>query len=98
MDAARYLCSHLVRLVTDGGEQWVNLEEIWTTGAVLNCEQPAPLGVAVTFFAERALFAGLVTDVQQDELGWRVEMLFSPDNLWSPERWHPNHAVNPNDL
>jgi hypothetical protein len=99
----RYLCSHLVRLTTDGHEQWANLEEIWETGAVLDCEEEvAPATdcskAAATFSAGEVTFAGHITKVHKDRFGWRVELELSSETPWSIERWKPEHMLDPGTL
>lgn len=91
----RYLCSQLARLTIDGQECWVNIEEICETGVTLECETPVVAGVAAALAVDEAAFRGRITDVQQEEFGWRVEMEFSAETLWSPERWRPDHLLDP---
>jgi len=91
----RYLCSHLVRLVSDGHEQWANLEEIWETGAALDCEEQIAPDVAATFSADDVSFEGRITKVEKTRFGWRIEMELSPETPWSIERWKPEHALDP---
>jgi len=102
MDTPRYLCSQLVRLwisgASDGGEQWANLEEIWNSGAVLECEEAVDTGAMARMSSEEVSFEGRVTAVEQHEFGWRVELAFSPPALWSIEQWRPEHALDPNTL
>jgi hypothetical protein len=95
VETRRYLCSQLATLTLDGQAQWVNIEEICETGVVLECETPVAAGVAATLTAEEAAFQGRVMDARQDEFGWRVEMEFAPESLWSPERWRPDHLLDP---
>jgi hypothetical protein len=99
MAPPRYLCSHLVRLVVSGPrEQWVNLEEIWEGGAVLECEDAVDPGIAVTIQAGDLAFSGIVTAVEREESGWRVEMDFSPLTPWTIKRWKPDHILDPATL
>ncbi len=96
--STRYLCSHLVRLFADGKEQWVNLEEIWDTGAVLECEEAVTSGGLAMISTREVSFAGQVVSVEDGLLGWRVEMLFSADSQWSVERWMPDHTIDVSKL
>jgi len=98
MATPRYLCSELVRLVTDGRGQWVNLEEIWAEGAVLACEEEVGPGAPARISTDEVSFEGAVTAVERDEFGWRVEIAFSADTPWSIERWRPEHALDPDSL
>ena len=97
----RYLCSHLVRLLVFGPratEQWANLEEIWCSGAVLECEEKIAGGTLVKISAGDVSFSGCVTAVEGHEFGWQVEITFSPLTPWTIERWRPEHALDPATL
>lgn len=98
MATPRYLCSHLVRLVAEGREQWVNLEEIWESGAVLECEEPVDNGLQVEILAGETSFEGHATEVEQHEFGWRLTMTFSPLTPWKIELWRPEHTLNAEEL
>jgi hypothetical protein len=98
MNTPRYLCSHLVRLRVDDCEEWVNLEEIWAGGAVLECEEEVEGGALVRMLSEGGSFMGRVTGVKRTAIGWRVEVAFSPLTPWSIEKWVPEHAVDPASL
>lgn len=95
MTASHHLCSHLVRLRADDREQWVNLEEIWATGAVLECEEEVPVGALTTISADDATFCGRATAVERHEFGWRVELVFSSGTPWNVELWKPEHLLDP---
>lgn len=96
----RYLCSQLVQLVSseprapEYREQWVNLEEIWDGGAVLECDEEVGAGMLATIFADGVSFSGRVTAVERHEIGWRVEMAFSAQTPWNIEFWQPEHALD----
>ena len=98
MSTPRYLCSHLVRLLVDDREQWVNLEEIWGDGAELGCEEEVGRGALALILSEGLSFEGRVTEVEREETGWRVEVSFSPLTPWSIEQWLPEHALDPAKL
>ncbi len=105
MNTPRYLCSHLVRLVVSApgtpetrGEQWVNLEEIWGEGAVLECEEEVANGALVLILSDELSFEGRVTRVEREETGWRVEVALSTLTHWSIEQWRPEHALDPASL
>ncbi|HXE64883.1 MAG TPA: hypothetical protein VN519_15160 [Bryobacteraceae bacterium] len=95
MENRRYLCSQLATLTIDGQAQWVNIEEICETGVILECETPVAAGGAAGLTAGDAAFEGRITDVRQDEFGWRVEMEFSPETPWVPLEWRPDHLLDP---
>jgi hypothetical protein len=88
-----YLCSDLVALKTAAGESTVNLEEIWTAGALLDTEEPVEEGVAAVMHGGGNGFSGRVVRVRRHEFGWHVEMEFSPLTPWSPERFLPRHLL-----
>lgn len=95
VETRRYLCSQLATLTIDGKAQWVNIEEIWETGVVLESEADVIAGTRASLSVESASFQGHLNEVQQEEFGWRVEMKFSPETPWSPERWRPDHLLDP---
>ncbi len=95
---ARYLCSHLVTLRSGETTAVVNLEEIWESGAVLECEKRPDESGPAEIRCEGITFCGRLTRVEQHEFGWRAEMEFSPLTPWSPERFQPDHMLNPADL
>jgi hypothetical protein len=47
---------------------------------------------------EGARFHGTVTDVEEHELGWRLELEFSPMTPWSLESFQPEHLLDPSSL
>lgn len=98
MKPARYLCSHLVTLRCVQTTAIVNLEEIWESGAVLECENRPDDSGSAEIRCDGATFCGRLTRVEQHEFGWRAEMEFSPLTPWSPERFQPDHMLNPADL
>jgi hypothetical protein len=94
----RYLCSHLVRLTTAGHEQWANLEEIWESGAVLDCEEEVARDSAAMFSGDEVVFRGRVTHCGEHRFGWRVELELSSETPWSVELWKPEHALDSGTL
>ena len=90
----RFLCSELVTLSWSGGEWTVNLEEIWESGAVLECEEPLLTGAQIQIRPANLLFAGRVAEVVKHEFGWRVEVQFSPLTPWSEEKFRPAHLLD----
>lgn len=79
-------------------DQWVNLEEIWSDGAMLECDSEVALGASATIFADEVSFSGRITAVELHEFGCQAEITFSPANRWSIEKWRPEHAFDPNTL
>ena len=95
MENRRYLCSQLATLTVDGQAQWVNIEEIWDTGVILESEAEIMAGTRASLSVEGASFQGRLSDVRREEFGWRVEMEFSPETPWAPEQWRPDHLLDP---
>jgi len=94
MAARRYLCSHLVTLTWGAGQCVANLEEIWQTGAVVECDQPVSAGGLGELRCGGTFFAGRLVSADAHEFGWRVELEFSPLTPWSPERFRPEHLLD----
>jgi hypothetical protein len=93
MSEPHYLCSELVALRIDTADSTVNLEEIWRAGAMLESEDPVAAGTSVEIRCGETFFAARVTQNQQHEFGWRVEVEFSPLTPWDPERFKPQHIL-----
>lgn len=90
----RFLCSQLVTLSWGGGERTVNLEEIWESGSVLECEEPVSMNAHVEIRSANVFFAGRVTNTAEHDFGWRVEVEFSPLTPWSEEKFRPAHLLD----
>jgi len=89
----RFLCSDLAVLTVDGEARYVNLEEIWRTGAVLESEEDAAVGARVTLRADGITLKCDVERVQQHEYGYRIEVRFL-DREWTPELFKPAHLTD----
>lgn len=101
MGERRYLCSELIFLEAEKTRTVVNLEEIWTTGAVIECETPPgtlDLGMRVRLRAGNRTFWASVTAAEQHEFGCRVAVEFSPMTPWKPEEYTPHHLFDPSSL
>jgi hypothetical protein len=94
MNPRRYHCSHLVTLRNNSTESAVNLEEIWTEGAVLESEEEIKEGARVEILCDAACFSGRIGLVERHEFGWRFEVEFSPLTPWNPERFRPQHLID----
>jgi len=102
MNLQRYLCSQLVELNISTAEpgfpqdanRIVNLEEIWTNGAVLESEEPVEEGAKVEIRCRAAFFAGSIVHVERHEFGWRLEVEFSPMTPWNAEQFQPEHLLD----
>ncbi|HEX4136727.1 MAG TPA: hypothetical protein VHY84_19100 [Bryobacteraceae bacterium] len=98
MNPQRYLCSHLVALKNNSRAPAVNLfanlEEIWASGAVLEAEEPMDPGTNLELRGGSATFVGRVMQVERHELGWRLEVEFSPLTPWTVEKFAPQHLLD----
>src|ERR1700744_4787916 len=89
----RFLCSDLVVLTVDGQARYVNLEEIWKTGAVVESEQSATLAARGALRAAGGTLESDVERVDQHEYGYRLEIRFV-DREWTPELFSPAHLTD----
>ncbi len=74
--------------------QVVNLEEIWATGALLECEDALPVHEGVEIRWDSVMLAGRVRAVEAHEFGFRVEVELSALTPWSPALGDVAHAVD----
>lgn len=72
----------------------VNLEEIWTSGAILEAEEPVAEGAEIEIRCESVLFDARIVQVEPHEFGWRFEVEFSPRTPWNPLRFQPQHLLD----
>lgn len=102
MTPQRFLCSQLVSLSEyssdTGGDRLVNLEEIWSSGAILEAETAVTRGAMVELRCGPAVFGGRIVEVEAHEFGWRFEVEFSPETPWRPEDFRPEHLLDPSAL
>ena len=94
----RWLCSHLVELVADGGDrqpETVVLEEIAEEEAVAAVEQPLRQGSGVMIRATGLAAHAMVTQCLRRENDFQLEMRFDGGFRWSPEVWRPDHLYRP---
>jgi hypothetical protein len=98
MGAQRYLCSELVFLEYAETRAVVNLEEIWTTGAVIECETAIEAGTRFRLRTGNRSFSGTAVLIEPHEFGCRVEVEFSPMTLWKREEYSPHHLLDPSTL
>ena len=76
----------------------MNLEEIWPTGAVIECESLIEAGQRFRLRAGRHSFWGAAVRVEPHEFGCRAEVEFSPMTPWKPEEYTPQHLLDPGTL
>jgi hypothetical protein len=102
MTPQRFLCSQIVVLSEDSsetaGERFANLEEIWTSGAILEAETAVTRGAMVQLRCGPAVFNGRIAEVQPHEFGWRFEVEFSAETPWRLEDFRPEHLLDPSTV
>jgi hypothetical protein len=98
LNPKRYLCSQLVALRCGGETRTVNLEEIWESGAIFETEEPVSSSGWAEFRCGGFTLCGRLTRTEPHEFGWRIEMEFSPLTPWSPERFRPDHLLDPSEI
>jgi hypothetical protein len=89
----RFLCSDLAVLTVDGEARYVNLEEIWRTGAVVESEEDAEVAARVTLRSGGITMKCDVERVDRHEYGYRIEIRFI-DREWTPELFKPAHLTD----
>ncbi len=95
----RYLCSDLLRVRGPGGwSGWVNLEEIWDRGAVLESESPIELQQKLLLQKQGGKIWGAVEECAEHAFGYRIQVKFLFDQKWSPALFRPEHLFDPNGL
>src|SRR5947209_2049469 len=96
---ARMLCADIVeaRWQEHSGETTSVaglLEDISPSGACLQLDQPAPLGVEIHWKSGRKEFVGKVRYCLYREIGYFVGVEFAPDFKWSQKRFRPQHLLD----
>jgi hypothetical protein len=95
------LCSEILNLhlragAADEREVEVNLEEIWSTGALFLTEEPIRPLTPLRFVGGGCEFRGRVTaQTLLRGLGYFIEMRFQPGCAWSEQHYRPKHLFNP---
>ena len=97
----RTLCSEILslRLQSKAGherEMKVNLEEIWSSGALFLTDKPIRPFTSLWFAAGGCEFRGQVIGrTLLKGLGYFIEMQFNPGYTWSDQKYRPKHLFNP---
>ncbi len=95
------LCSEILNLHLQykaGRERELkaNLEEIWSSGALLLTDARVPLSTPTWFAAGGYEFRGKVAARKFLEgLGYFVEVQFASNSHWSEQKYRPQHLLNP---
>jgi PilZ domain len=94
----RLLCSDLIRVRLEGTRQaelTANLEDISSSGACLQLEEPLPLGARVSLVCRRERFRGKVKYCCCNEIGYFVGVQFEGGRKWSCDDFEPRHLLDP---
>src|ERR1035438_2164774 len=95
------LCSEILNLhlrSKTGRERELkaNLEEIWSSGALLLIDARVPLSSRIWFAAGGREFRGTVAARKIFKgLGYFVEIQFASNSHWSEQKYRPKHFLNP---
>lgn len=95
------MCSEIVSLhlqSAEGGERElkVNLEEIWSSGALFQSDVPIPPFTSLWFAGSGCKFRGkVIAGTFFTGLGYFIEMRFHPSRAWSEHKYRPKHLFNP---
>lgn len=98
------MCSEILSLVLQSREGRecrlkVNLEEIWSSGALFQTDVPIRPFTSVWFAVGGCEFRGQVIARELFiGLGYFIEMRFHPGCLWSEHKYRPKHLFNPEVL
>jgi hypothetical protein len=70
------------------------LEDISTSGACLQLETPAPLGVEIGWRSSKHEFTGIVRYCVFREIGYFVGVEFGAESKWSKQAYQPQHFLD----
>ncbi len=99
----RLMCAHLVGLrpsVPGGFRKGVTavLEDISSSGACLQVDEPVAAGAAMTLAIGRHAFPGRVRYCVFRETGYFIGLQFDTGIRWSREKVVPEHLVDPREV
>jgi hypothetical protein len=79
-----------------GGEQQTTaiLEDISSSGACLQMEEPIPLGVEIRWYQPNQHFQGHVRYCVYREIGYFVGVEFDASFKWSKKAFRPQHLLD----
>jgi hypothetical protein len=95
------LCSEILNLRLQSGaglerELKVNLEEIWSSGAMFLTDVPIRPFTSLWFSGGGSEFRGeVIARTLFRGLGYLIEMRFHPSCTWSEQKYRPKHLFNP---
>jgi hypothetical protein len=93
------LCADMVQVrwkERSGGERETTaiLEDICSSGACLQMEEPIPLGVNIHWDEPKQAFQGCVRYCVYREIGYFVGVQFEPSFKWSKKAFKPRHLLD----
>ena len=93
------LCADMVQVrwkERSGGERETTaiLEDICSSGACLQMEEPIPLGVKIRWDEPKQAFQGYVRYCVYREIGYFVGVEFGPESKWSKKVFKPQHLLD----
>jgi hypothetical protein len=99
----RLLCSQLVAVKWTDSEQrardcFAVVEDISTSGACLQSEQPVPVETRVEIAYGDGHLMGTVRYCVYRSVGYFLGIQFYPDTRWSDARFRPEHLTDVRDL
>jgi hypothetical protein len=90
----RYLCSHLVVVLTDIRLPAL-LEDLSREGAGVALETPLPVGAEVELLAGDLRARAQVRYCLARDIDFRVGVEFLDGVRWQPDQWQPDHLFLP---
>jgi len=79
-------------------QETVNLEDISSSGACLNCEVPIAVGTPVHMKHGKGLLLGRVKYCVYREVGYFVGVEFDEGSRWNQRNFRPMHLFDPRRL
>ena len=91
---AYHMCSELVTVTWENGEDCGNLEEIGEWTALVLLENPVPSGTRLRIQCEEHQLKGFVeTCISEEGVGFFVGVRLEPDSRWSEKWFAPRHLL-----
>jgi hypothetical protein len=92
------MCAELVAIswTEDSGHirsDMATLEDISTTGACLQLEQPIPAGTIVALYYPKGKYEGKVKYCKSQQTGYSLGIAFEPGYCWSKLDFQPEHLL-----
>ncbi len=94
----RLLCSDLIKVRLEGPEPadlMANLEDISSSGACVQLEQPVAAGTRICLTLGRRKFKGQVVYCLYEDIGYFAGVRFDAGIKWSRRLYEPKHLLDP---